>query len=72
MMCRPKRKPSAGGFNIGLIHHLHSGESFGPIGIFVSTLSGAALLFFAFSGLWMYIEMFRRRNKAEKQGLFWK
>ncbi len=70
MMCRPKKKPS-GGLNIGLIHHLHSGETFGPLGTIIATLSGLALVFFSFSGLWMYIEMFRRRGKADKKGLFW-
>jgi PepSY-associated TM region len=70
MMCRPKKKPS-GGLNIGLIHHLHSGETFGPLGTIIATLSGLAMVFFSFSGLWMYIEMFRRRGKAEKKGLFW-
>ncbi len=70
MMCRPKKKPS-GGLNIGLIHHLHSGETFGPLGTIIATLSGLAMVFFSFSGLWMYIQMFRRRGKAEKKGLFW-
>ncbi len=70
MMCRPKKKP-AGGFNIGLIHHLHSGETFGPLGTVIATLSGLALIFFSFSGLWMYIQMFSRRGKADKKGLFW-
>ncbi len=71
MMCRPKKKPS-GGLNIGLIHHLHSGETFGPLGTIIASLSGFAMIFFSFSGLWMYIQMYRRRDKAEKKGLFWK
>ena len=50
MNCRPK--PTGGGRSIvGLLHHLHSGESFGPVGVVISTLSGLALFFFAFSGL---------------------
>jgi hypothetical protein len=71
MMCRPKPQPGKGGFNIGLIHHLHSGESFGPLGTIIATLSGLAMVFFSFSGLWMYIQMLLRRNKAEKKALFW-
>ncbi len=71
MMCRPKKKQS-GFLNIGLIHHLHSGETFGPLGTIIGTLSGLAMVFFSFSGLWMYIQMFRRRGKADKPGLFWK
>jgi uncharacterized iron-regulated membrane protein len=70
MMCRPK-PPQGRGNIVGLLHHLHSGESFGPLGTIIGTLSGFAMVFFSFSGLWMYINMFRRRNKAEKTGLFW-
>ncbi|MEO6387909.1 MAG: PepSY-associated TM helix domain-containing protein [Croceibacterium sp.] len=52
--------------------HLHSGESFGPIGTAISVLSGFALLFFAFSGLWMYLQMFRnRRARGLSGGMFW-
>jgi uncharacterized iron-regulated membrane protein len=70
MICRPKPKP--GGWNIGLLHHLHSGESFGPLGTVISILSGLALLFFALSGLWMYVEMFRnRRRRNLRPGWFW-
>ena len=75
MTCRPKPKP--GPWNVGLLHHLHSGESFGPAGPIVSILSGLALLFFSFSGLWMYIRMFRARlARARRAGtprarLFW-
>jgi len=51
-MCRPK--PKGGGRSIvGLLHHLHSGESFGPIGVLIGTLSGFAMIFFSFSGLWL-------------------
>lgn len=72
--CRPKPKP--GGWNVGAIHDLHSGETFGPVGTILSLLSSLALLFFAFSGLWMYIQMFRTRGRnraarGEKNRLFW-
>jgi uncharacterized iron-regulated membrane protein len=71
MMCRPKPPKSA--FNIGLIHHLHSGESFGPFGTVIATLSGLAMVFFSFSGLWLYIQMWRNRaSKSLKPGWFWK
>ena len=76
MTCRPKPKPGA--WNVGLLHHLHSGESFGPAGVVVSILSGLALFFFAFSGLWMYIQMWRGRLARVEAGktvrggkLFW-
>jgi hypothetical protein len=71
MMCRPKQQPEEGGLNIGLIHHLHSGETFGPLGTIISTLAGLAMIFFSFSGLWMYFQMLTRRGKADKKGFFW-
>ena len=73
MTCRPKRVAKAGEWNLGLIHHLHSGEQFGPAGVILSMASGLALLFFAFSGLWMYIQMFRRRahRHHHPRSLFW-
>ena len=58
-------------------HHvfqrLHSGEKFGPVGVAINILSGLALLFFSFSGLWMYIQMWRNRaGRKLKPGWFWK
>ncbi len=61
----PKRKL------VSLLHHLHSGEYFGPVGIVISLLSGLAMIFFSFSGLWMYYQMFVRRRKLGKAELFW-
>lgn len=70
-MCRPRPKRS--GSIIGLLHHLHSGESFGPVGVVIATLSGFAMVFFSFSGLWLYIQMWRnRRDRALRPGWFWK
>ena len=67
MICRPKpTKPQA--WNVGLLHHLHSGETFGPVGTIISILSGLSLFFFAFSGLWMYIQMWRGRLARTEQG----
>ena len=59
MTCRPKPAPTA--WNVGLLHHLHSGESFGPVGVIISTLSGLSLFFFAISGLYMYVQLWRGR-----------
>lgn len=59
MNCRPKPQP--GSWNVGLLHHLHSGEQFGPVGTAISILSGLALIFFAISGLWLYVQMYRGR-----------
>lgn len=74
MTCRPKRVPKPGEWNVGYLHHIHSGEEFGPVGVILSIASGLALLFFAFSGLWMYIYMFARRaRKTHHHGgkFFW-
>lgn len=73
MICRPRPKPGDRRSIIGTLHHLHSGESFGPLGVVVSTVSGIALIFFSFSGLWLYISMWRnRRDRNLKPGWFWK
>lgn len=71
MTCRPKRTPKPGEWNIGYLHHLHSGEEFGPAGVIISLVSGLGLIFFAISGLWMYIQMFRARAAKGMKGLFW-
>lgn len=58
---------------LGLFHHLHSGSEGGIWGEIVVMLSGLALLFFSFSGLWLYIQMWRnRKERALKPGWFWK
>jgi uncharacterized iron-regulated membrane protein len=70
--CRPKPKPGDARSIIGTLHHLHSGESFGPLGVVVSTLAGLALVFFSVSGLWLYVQMWRnRRARAQQPGWFW-
>ena len=55
-----------------VIIDLHSGAYFGPVGKGVSALLGAAMLFFSISGVWMYIDMFRKRRRSGRPGLFWK
>ena len=72
-MCRPKPKAGDPRALVGLLHHLHSGESFGPFGVVIATLSGFAMIFFSFSGLWLYIQMWRnRRQRGLLPGWFWK
>lgn len=71
MSCRVKRTPQPGEWNVGYLHHLHSGEEFGTVGVVISILSGLGLIFFAISGLWMYIQMFRARAGNGRKGLFW-
>lgn len=69
LTCRPR----SGSTLVGTLHHLHSGESFGPLGIFIATLSGFAMVFFSLSGMWMYVQMWRnRRQRNLKPGWFWR
>lgn len=73
MICRPRPAPGSSRSWIGTLHHLHSGESFGPVGTVIATLAGFSMIFFAFSGLWMYVSMWsNRRQRALKPGWFWK
>lgn len=61
--CMPPRGDGGGlGSMVGLFHHLHSGESFGPVGTVISVLSGLALIFFSGSGIWLYVQMWRFRK----------
>jgi uncharacterized iron-regulated membrane protein len=73
MMCRPKPNPDGAAPWVSYLHHLHSGEEFGPVGTAISIMSGFALIFFSFSGLWLYIAMWRNRaSRGVKPGWFWK
>lgn len=72
MSCRPKPDPNGAGPWVGRLHHLHSGEALGPVGTAISILSGLALVFFAGSGLWMYLQMWRNRStRAQSPRWFW-
>jgi hypothetical protein len=79
MTCRAKPARDSAASWVGFFHHLHAGEEFGPAGKAVSILSGLALLFFALSGLWMYLELYRGRLALVRKGrkvpggkVFWK
>jgi hypothetical protein len=41
------------------------------IGLVVVMLASIALMVLCVTGLWVYIDMYRRRRKAGKNGLFW-
>jgi PepSY-associated TM region len=63
---------------IHFVTELHSGEQFGLAGQLISLVSGLALVFFAVSGLWMYLQMARGRLVKARDGkplrggkLFW-
>jgi len=71
--CRPKPKAGDPRALVGLLHHLHSGESFGPLGVVIATLAGFAMVFFSFSGLWLYVQMWRNRaGRGLSPRWFWK
>ena len=70
--CRPKPKPGDPRSIVGTLHHLHSGESLGPAGVAVFTLAGLAMVFFAVSGLWLYVQMWRnRKSRGQAPAWFW-
>lgn len=50
---------------------IHRGDAFGLPGMVISLLSGVALLYLTVSGFVMYLDLWRRRRKAGKHGLFW-
>jgi uncharacterized iron-regulated membrane protein len=71
-ICKPKGKGGKLNF-AGLIKHLHSGEIIGPVGTVLSILSGVALLFFAISGVWMYVKMWSfRKGRGLTPRWLWK
>ena len=71
--CRPKRVEGGAKDWSEWLMHLHSGEAIGPVGTTLSIMGGLALVFFAFSGLWMYLRMWsHRRKNNHKPGWFWK
>jgi hypothetical protein len=70
--CRPKPAPDSARAWVGFLHHLHSGEEFGPAGTWIAIAAGLALVFFSVSGLWLYVQMWRaRKARAQQPGWFW-
>ncbi len=59
------KRSSLGGWN-HWFKKLHSGESLGPVGIALNLAGGLALLFFAGSGVWMYLTMWLRRRRSRR------
>lgn len=71
--CSPPRTETGIRSMTGLFHHLHSGETFGPLGTTISVLSGLVMIFFSFSGLWLYVLMWRnRKGRNLSPRWFWK
>ncbi|MDE1182595.1 PepSY-associated TM helix domain-containing protein [Paraburkholderia sp.] len=54
------------------VKKFHRGDIFGLGGNVFEWLSGAALLYLASSGLWMYFSLWRRRAKSGKRQIVWR
>jgi uncharacterized iron-regulated membrane protein len=52
--------------------HFHSGELLGLPARLLDLLAGLALIFLSVSGLWMYIQQWRKRAQSGRRTLFWK
>lgn len=60
-----EKRTAMGGWN-HWFKKLHSGELLGPVGIALNLAGGLALLFFAGSGVWMYLTMWLRRRRSRR------
>lgn len=54
-----------------LILRIHSGAIFGEPGVFLGILWGLALVGLSLTGVWVYLDLYRRRRKSGKGGMFW-
>jgi hypothetical protein len=66
----------ASGFPLGIqvhedVKHFHSGFMFGLPARVMDLLAGLALLFLSVSGLVMYADMWLKRRKIGRKGVFW-
>lgn len=52
--------------------HFHSGELFGLPARLLDLLAGLSLIFLSVSGLWMYVDLWRKRAKSGRNNLIWK
>ncbi|WP_395398274.1 PepSY domain-containing protein [Novosphingobium sp. BL-8A] len=51
--------------------HFHSGELFGLPARLLDLLAGLSLIFLSVSGLWMYLELWKKRARSGRKSLFW-
>ena len=54
-----------------LIMRIHSGAILGDPGVVLGIFWGSALVILSVTGGWVYFDMYRRRRKTAKRGLFW-
>nr|WP_260929379.1 PepSY domain-containing protein [Novosphingobium sp. 9] len=52
--------------------HFHSGELLGLPARMLDLLAGISLVFLSASGLWMYIDLWRKRARSGRKALFWR
>ena len=50
---------------------IHTGKMAGMPGMLLSLTTGLILIILCITGLYVYVDMWRRRDKAGKTGLFW-
>lgn len=55
-----------------LLKRIHRGDAFGLPGRFLDLFAGLSLVFLTSSGLWMYLDLWRRRRRAGRTALFWR
>lgn len=54
-----------------ILQDLHAGYAFGMPGRLLSLALGVVLLILGVSGLWVYVDMYRRRSRNGRRSLFW-
>lgn len=74
--CTPPPVGSTGGVYQGRSLHewlirIHRGDRMGRTGMWISSICGLALLVFAITGMWVYLQMFVRRWRMRRRSLFW-
>lgn len=62
-------------FGLGVhewVKHFHSGELLGLPARLLDLIAGLSLVFLSGSGIWMYVELWRKRAKSGRRTLFWR
>lgn len=54
-----------------LMKQIHRGDIIGLPGRFMDLFAGLSLIFLSGSGLWMYLDLWRRRRTKGRKALFW-
>lgn len=55
-----------------LLERLHRGNIIGLPGQVLSVLGGFSFLFLTVSGIWMYVDLLKRRRRAGRNAFFWR